>query len=195
MKSRPTKSDPLDAGEEGPAAKRLPSAKSKALSFLSRREHSRLELTNKLLQRGYPATEVEEAVAWAIAHKFQSDERFAISLHRRRASTYGDRAIAAELNQHGLAPTVFSSSVTDQAHPSLSSSDELLPEAERAHDWIVRRHEPNLRQIFLGQGKPDSTELLALKAKIFRALAARGFEFGNIDRAWRRVISDITRDT
>ncbi|HEX4844232.1 MAG TPA: regulatory protein RecX [Limnobacter sp.] len=173
----------------------MPSAKSKAVSLLSRREHSQLELTNKLLQRGYPPHEVEEAVTWAIAHKFQSDQRFAVSLHRRRASTYGDRAIAAELSQHGLAPAAFKPDVADPTHPHSSADDELLTEEERAHDWIVRRHQFNVQQLFAGEGKPDSSALLALKSKIFRALAARGFEFGNIDRAWRRVISDITHDT
>ncbi|WP_370261475.1 regulatory protein RecX [Limnobacter sp.] len=196
MKSRPSK--PPSPGDESTGvarrAKRQPSAKSKAVSLLGRREHSQVELRAKLLQRGYPEQEVQEAIDWVARHKFQSEERFIVSLHRRRASTFGDRAIEAELSQHGL--NTHSKKFPEAGEVSTVEvlAEELTPEVDRAKAWILRRHHAALAKLYCPEGKPDSAELLVIKAKVFRGLASRGFEFGNIDRAWRQVISDMQED-
>lgn len=164
--------------------KPLVSAKSKAVSLLSRREHSQTELRAKLLQRGYESSEVDVAVQWAVSHQFQSDERFRLSLVRRRAATLGDRAISAELGQHGLAG--FKVAELDSDLP-----DSFSLEEDRAFEWIRRRQGAALHDLFHGEDIPVSNQLLMLKAKVFRSLASRGFEFGNIDRAWQRIVAEF----
>ncbi len=162
----------------------MASAKSKAVALLARREHSQSELRAKLLQRGYEPTEIEEAIEWATSHQFQSDERFKLSLFRRRAPTFGDRAIAAELGQHGLADVKSLSN--DHSEPQILSTEE-----DRAFDWIKRRQFSSLESVLGVESAVDQAQLLVLKSKVYRALSARGFEFGNIERAWRRILAEF----
>jgi regulatory protein len=164
--------------------KPVASAKSKAVALLARREHSQSELRAKLSQRGYEPHEIEEAIQWATSHQFQSDERFKLSLFRRRAPTFGNRAISAELVQHGLGD------VKSLEHDD-SESQMLTSEEDRAYDWIKRRQGVSLESVVIDDGCLDDAKLLALKAKVYRGLSARGFEFGNIERAWRRIIAEL----
>lgn len=178
-----TQSKPISL-DTGKRKKPSVSAKSKAVSLLARREHSQIELKNKLLQRGYDPAEVVEAVEWAQSHQFQSDERFKLSLFRRRASTFGDRAIASELSQHGLDGL--------QKQPLDAEQDQtVFSEEERAYEWIMRRQTGALSLLLQVPDEADASRLLALKSKIYKALSSRGFEFSNIDRAWRRVLAEF----
>ncbi len=164
------------------------SAKSKAIALLARREHSQAELRSKLLSRGYGADEVEDAIQWATNHQFQSDDRFKLSLFRRRAPTFGDRAISAELGQHGLGNT-------QSIELEEPLTDSLASEEDRAYDWIVRRKTSELAVVFNTElnieATPDPARLLPLKSKVFKGLSSRGFEFCNIDRAWRRILAEF----
>lgn len=79
------------------------SATQRALGLLTRREHSRKELTRKLTSRGMDAAQVESAVADLARDGWQNDARFAESLVRARAAGgYGPARIRAELATHGL---------------------------------------------------------------------------------------------
>ena len=161
--------------------KRLPSAKSKVGSLLARREHSQHELKAKLIQRGYTDEEASNALRWAASHQFQSDERFALSLFRRRASTFGDRAIQAELGQHGMS----------NSHLEADNTAEPICEIERAVAWVKRRKATALDALFANPESTDSGELLKIKSSVFRALSSRGFEFSHIDQAWRRILDEF----
>lgn len=173
--------------QPGRADKKPPSvsAKAKAVSLLSRREHSTQELKSKLLQRGYPAEEVDDAVQWVHQHRFQSDERFAESLFRRRSATFGDRAIAAELSSHGLGARnkVTQSEVAGAAY---------VDEVQRAVQWVLKRHAGPIRDALAAQVETaDKAQLLLLKSRVFKALASRGFDFDNIEAAWVDVLREL----
>lgn len=183
MKQKTTQNKNSFSNALGPP-KPLASAKSKAVALLGRREHSQSELRNKLLQRGYTPEETEEAIQWAISHQFQSDERFKLSLFRRRAPTFGDRAISAELGQHGLGKL-------DSMENGEEEEQELLSEEERAYSWIKRRQYSALVALIEADAPAGSEQLLSLKAKVFRGLSSRGFQFGNIDIAWRRILAEF----
>jgi len=183
MKSKTQQSKGDFAKAVGPK-KPLASAKSKAVALLARREHSQSELRTKLLQRGYEPEEVEEAIEWAVSHQFQSNDRFKLSLFRRRAPTFGDRAISAELGQHGLGDLKSNDQDDEPENP-------LASEQDRAYQWILRRQHAALSRAFHDEHSPDQTQLFALKAKVFRGLSSRGFEFGNIDQAWRRILAEF----
>jgi regulatory protein len=71
--------------------------------LLTRREHSRKELTRKLAARGVERGEAAAAVEKVTHAGWQDDTRFAESLARTRAgSGYGPQRIRAELATHGL---------------------------------------------------------------------------------------------
>ena len=73
------------------------------MSLLTRREHSRLELTRKLLARGVEAEAAEAAVDKLRGDGWQDDARFAELLVRSRAASgYGPVRIRAELGTHRL---------------------------------------------------------------------------------------------
>lgn len=164
--------------------KPLASVKSKVVALLARREHSQSELRIKLQQRGYEASEIEEAIQWATSHQFQSDERFKLGLFRRRAPTFGDRAISAELGQHGLGDL-------KSLNPAEFTAGSLASEEDRAYDWIKRRQFSALSSVFVAGSAIDQAQLLALKSKVYRGLSSRGFEFANIERAWRRILAEF----
>lgn len=75
----------------------------RAVGLLSRREHSRTELTRKLCERGLAADEVEAAVEQLARDGWQDDARFAQFLMRSRISGgYGPIRIRVELATHGI---------------------------------------------------------------------------------------------
>lgn len=169
------------------------SAKAKVLALLARREYSLKELETRLLEQQYPADQVQEALQWANAKCFQSQARFGVSLARRRAATYGNRAILAELAQHEVAHNPFEGDCFG-SHQSaaLSGSPEIQPELQRVVSWLNRVYGGGLQALTsseLAQVLPSSEALLALKAKAYRALAARGFEFSNIEQGWKQFIA------
>ncbi len=100
-RGRPPKREPgAPAAERDPAE---PSAYQRALGLLVRREHSRKELTRKLVARGVERDELEPALDTLSRQDFQNDERFAAALARSRASAgYGPQRIRSELAMHGL---------------------------------------------------------------------------------------------
>lgn len=124
----------------------------RALGLLSRREHSRKELTRKLTSRGLDAGEVHAAVDRLAGDGWQDDTRFAESLVRNRAAGgYGPVRIRAELATHGLdrdaisrAMDTFEGDWTEAARdlvrrrfcPALG---EDLAQQRKAADFLLRR--------------------------------------------------------
>lgn len=75
----------------------------RALALLVRREHSRKELTRKLVERGIERDAALAAVDRLTSDGWQSDARFAEMLVRSRvAQGQGPVRIRAELGTHGL---------------------------------------------------------------------------------------------
>src|SRR5690606_21034473 len=100
-----------DAGSDGKRVRRgrrprpEPTVTQRALSLLTRREHSRRELTRKLTARGVEAAEAEATVGRLSEAGWQDDGRFAELLVRSRAAMgHGPVRIRAELVVHGIPP-------------------------------------------------------------------------------------------
>lgn len=89
-------------------------AKTRAVSLLARREHSRRELERKLRAKGFEPGEVAAAVEDLAAKGWQDDARFAETLVRTRvASGYGPLRIRMELEQHGVGETAGEAAMAD----------------------------------------------------------------------------------
>lgn len=144
------------------------SATQRALGLLTRREHSRKELTRKLTSRGMDAGEVETAVEKLSRDGWQDDCRFAQSLVRARSSGgYGPLRIRAELTTHGLDRETIASAL-DTFHGDW---------AENASDLVRRRY------------GPVATLDLNQRRKAADFLLRRGFDAASI-RAATRIDAD-----
>ena len=129
--NEPFESDPDEFAERLATSHKPagPSLKARAIDFLSRREHSRVELQRKLMRYSDDSSEIESLLDQLEREKWLSDERFAQSLLNRRAHKLGSRRIAQELRQNGI----DADSVTELLE-SLSGS-----EYERAYEVWERK--------------------------------------------------------
>jgi regulatory protein len=144
-------------GQAGSRAGQAPqrSAYDKALALLARREHSRHELRMRLRRDGYPADEIDAALATLVADGYQSDPRFGEMLVRSRIRQgYGPSRLRAELRTHEL---------DDE------DVGELLAAAEA--DWPAQAAE-QLRRRYGASAPADYREF----ARRVQFLARRGFD-------------------
>lgn len=80
--------------------------RSSALRLLTRREHSKLELQQKLEARDYPAELIKTVIDDLANEDWQSNERFAEAYTRARIRKgYGPIRIQQELQQRGVEQT------------------------------------------------------------------------------------------
>lgn len=141
-----------------------PAAHVRALRWLTRREYSLLELRSRLEAEGYTSAEIQEAVEWLSEGQWQSDERFAGSLARRRSGAFGSRLIRAELQRHHIEEPAIATAIE-----SLAQSD-----ADRAFAWLEKR----------SRGHALTVEN---RARWYRALMARGFRPDDIHASLKRL--------
>ena len=126
----------------------------RALGLLTRREHSRKELTRKLVTRGVDAAEVEAAVEKLAGAGWQDERRFAENLVRARASTgYGPLHIRAELATHDLPGDLqhealdgfegdWSEIAADLVRRRFGRIDDARLRERKAVDFLLRRGFP-----------------------------------------------------
>lgn len=134
------------------------------MDMLSRREHSRHELQQKLEHKGFDTDEVESALCRLMEENLQSDERFVESfVHSRRERGSGPRKIAAELSQKGVSESLISQYLDD-----------------RSPLWIERASEVRVRKF--GPALPTDFKE---KARQMRFLQQRGFTAEQIQNVVR----------
>ncbi len=92
----------LDPTPEAPSPKKGPSLKARAIDFLSRREHSRLELQRKLQRHCDDMTLIQQLLDELEAQNWLNNERFVQSYVNRRAHKLGQRRVLQELRQQGV---------------------------------------------------------------------------------------------
>lgn len=145
----------LDTKAEKPTQRKGPSLKARAIDFLSRREHSRLELQRKLQRHSDDPVLIESLLDELESQNWLCNERFAQSLLNRRAHKYGNRRIFQELQQQGVGEQQLEK-IRDQLIDS---------EFERAQEVWSRK---------FGLLPTDQK----MYAKQFRFMASRGFNPG-----------------
>lgn len=128
------------------------SLKGRALRFLSRREHSRLELQRKLAPHAESPEALDKVLDELEAARLLSNQRFAESLVYRKAERFGSAVIRHELRSHALEPALVERQV---------ASLEQTEQARARALWERRFGEP-----------PDSPQA---RARQIRFLMARGF--------------------
>ena len=130
-----------------------------ALDLLSRRDHFLRELVDKLRRKGFPADEVEAAIARCQDLGLVDDERVAERFVEVRAATrgWGPNRLAAELRKRGVP--------RDDAERMARVSSELSEEAMRT---ALRKIEVRAPERWW----QDSQR----RARMISSLIARGFE-------------------
>ena len=94
----------------------MTTAYEKAIDYLSRREHSRLELKQKLCLKKFSGHEIDSALDQLAEKKHQSDLRFAESyVYRRKQAGLGPLKITAELIERGVSENIISVVVNEAA--------------------------------------------------------------------------------
>ncbi|MEE9395558.1 MAG: regulatory protein RecX [Methylococcales bacterium] len=128
------------------------------LRLLSRREHSRRELTYKLLQRGHQENEIEWVVDALAEQGLQSERRFTEQYVLNRVEKgYGSRRISHELKEKGIDRLLFEEVVRTE---NIDWADALEKVYRRKYREILPKslEERQKRWRFLFQQRGFSSE-------------------------------------
>ncbi|MEM7432664.1 MAG: regulatory protein RecX [Pseudomonadota bacterium] len=137
-------------------------ARKKAMDYLARREHGRVELVRKLEQAGFEQVAITPAIEGLIEDGLQSDARFAEAMVSSRINQgKGPLKIRADLKGKGIDESLI---------------DAALAEVE--HDWVAAAREVRARKF--GLEEPID---YAAKARQMRFLQSRGFDSEQIRSA------------
>ena len=118
------------AGADDPAAVRA-----KALELLARREHSRLELRQKLIQRGFSTDRIESALDQLTEEHWLDEARFAELYACGRADKgYGPLRIGRELRERGVSQDLVDTVLAGLENDWLPTAPQALP-VPRAHRY------------------------------------------------------------
>ena len=131
----------------------------KSLDILSRREHSVIELKNKLIRFNPDPNDLKDVIERLITSNFLDDKRFASAFIRSKAeSGYGPNYISQYLTKKGITPDKY-----DMYSLEIDWEDKCLTQFNKKR----RNKEINFKE----------------KEKILRFLAYRGFSYEIIKNA------------
>ncbi len=145
-----------------------------ALRLLSRRDHSRFELSKKLKDRGFSDVHIARAMDQCHRYDYLNDERFANNYTRQlQRRGYGSRKIRQSLQVKGLTADltdmVVARHCTDQA------------QLEQCRNVLRKK----LKSV------PPPQTAITLKPKLYRYLLGRGFSPSIISTALHSALEDI----
>lgn len=134
--------------------------------MLSRRDHSELELRQKLTQRQCPPEEIDAAIEHCLFHNWLDDKRFAEMLLRHGAS-----------KGHGWQRICF-----DAKRKGISTSLLEIAQENQQHDWFELAKDLAKRRFGNYDGTLPTVDFKQ-RAKWTRYLQSRGFSFDQISYA------------
>jgi regulatory protein len=136
--------------------------------LLARRAHSRAELRQKLVRKGFDPEEVQAALERLAGRGYLDDEAFARGLVRRRSVSRGPLALAAELSAKGI----------DRAGAAAALAG-FDPEAQLATATALAE------RLYAAKPLPGYRETLD---RVGSKLLRRGFSAGVVRAACRAVV-------
>ncbi len=147
--------------------------KNKALKLLSRREHSRRELKDKLLRRDFNFQNVEVVLEDLSNSGYLNDRRFARTWikNRLQRKPRGKALIEAELRDKGVDGQV----IEEELNNLLSEQKEKAMCEKLARKWLNKKNK-------------KISEDDDLQIKLMRYLSSRGFS----KRVIRKVLSELS---
>lgn len=172
-RSRKPKTRPDDRPDDRSDDEVVAAARAQALKLLTRREHGRLELLNKLVARGHPRAASEQACADLEARGLLSERRFVehfVSVKTGRGA--GPAKVRAELRAKGV---------------PAAAVDGALDAAEV--DWLAKCEQ--VRRKKFGAALPSAA---AERARQARFLLGRGFSGEHVRRVLKGSIEGDLED-
>jgi len=146
-------------------------AKERALAMLDRRDYSRKELLDKLIEKGEDAAEAEQAVERLAELGFVDDARYApIIVRHYAAKGYGVQRVRQELQRRGIPRELW-----DEALGQMPVQDDAV-------DRLLR-----------GKLKGEAPDRAALK-KATDFLARKGYGWEEIRAAVERYNAEIEEE-
>lgn len=104
-----------------------------ALDYLARREHTRLTLREKLMQKGFLHQSVEAVLDILIQRGFLNEERFCETfIQKRIRQGYGPIRIAAECKKYGLSNAIIFSQLSQEEKFWLAAIQKILQKKFRS---------------------------------------------------------------
>lgn len=138
------------------------SAKEAAVGYLSRRDHGETELRRKLKTRGFEPEAIEQAICHCQEYDWLNDTRYAkMKVRNGIAKGWGSSRIKQEMKMNGVAEAII--------YHAIEEADV---------DWY--EHGKEVAQRKFGDTAIDSPKE---KARRFRFLQSRGFDFDQINYA------------
>lgn len=135
-----------------------------ALSFLARREHTRLTLRKKLMQKGFLHQSVEAILDVLIQQGFLNEARFCETfIQKRIRQGYGPVRITTECKQYGLSNDIIFSQLSQDEEFWLATIQKIL------HKKFQPNHQPKeqLRQIHYLQYRGFTLDQIKASQRIY----------------------------
>lgn len=132
------------------ASKPEPTLKSRAMRFLARREHTRVELRRKLATRAQEGEDVEGLLDELTQKGWLSDARFAEQAARAKSRRFGPLKLAHYLKARGVGPEAIATGLQRAGADGMASLESV---------WRTRYGAPpadereKLRQVRFLQGR------------------------------------------
>jgi regulatory protein len=83
-----------------------------AIDLLSRRDHSRQELTQKLKQKGGLDDDIQQVLDWCSAENYQSESRYAVLLVRSKINKgYGPLYLSQAAREQGITKELLTQTI------------------------------------------------------------------------------------
>ncbi len=128
----------------------LLNCREQALQYLARREHTSLELKQKLLKKNYTQTDIDQTLETLIQQNLLSEYRFAQSyiLSRQRKNPEGKILLRQRLLAKGV-----NREDAQRALEEAFTEDLLVEAVSKAYEVAIRKYEPELaKQKLLSRG-------------------------------------------
>ena len=139
----------------------IPRAKKRAMHLLEKQDRTKANLTQKLLESGYPKCAVDEAVSYVESYHYIDDDRYARNYIRYHQDGKSRRRIYEDLYKKGVEKSVIELALKEEY--SSSEEDQILALLEKKGFDVL---------------KADMKE----KSRMYRFLMGRGFSYQTIDR-------------
>lgn len=139
-----------------------------AVRLLTRREHGAYELTNKLLKKGYPANEAQDAVLECQRLDLQNDDRFVDNICRARIRQgYGPLRIRRELQDLQIDAELITNTLRQEQDNWLSYALEVWKKKYKEQGELSYSATQKQKQFLLYRG--FSTDTIAMLFKVIIA--------------------------
>lgn len=153
------------------------SARNKMMDYLARRDHSELELRQKLKKAKFPPEEIEKAIEFGKTHNWiPTDEASKLALSEKAASALSKKKKGILFINHFLSEKGLPEVEADGA-AELEKATELI---ENKYSAFLEKNGEKLRRNFEERRK--------IEAKIMRFLGSRGFEMEVITRVVKAAL-------